>query len=124
MKSNNYKKTVDISRMIYIDDNIEIISISTLTESEREYMELAIKETNRRRIIQENYNREHNIIPKTIVKEINEVISNEIDETTKEPEKMSKQNISKFHCFFKIKIFCGFFHFIFYFYYKFYLILF
>ena len=33
-------------------------------------MEGAIKETSRRRAIQEAYNKEHNIIPKTIVKPI------------------------------------------------------
>ena len=33
-------------------------------------MEVAIEETKRRRKIQEEYNREHNIIPKTIIKEI------------------------------------------------------
>ncbi len=38
-------------------------------------MKGAIDETARRRAIQEKYNREHGIIPKTIVKEIGEVIS-------------------------------------------------
>lgn len=41
-----------------------------------EAMEYAIKETNRRREIQEKYNLEHNIIPRTIVKEIRDVVSN------------------------------------------------
>jgi excinuclease ABC subunit B len=40
-------------------------------------MEIAIKETERRRHIQEDYNKEHNIIPTTIKKEIRELISNE-----------------------------------------------
>ncbi len=39
-------------------------------------MDEAIKETERRRSIQEKYNEEHNITPKTIKKEIREVISN------------------------------------------------
>lgn len=39
-------------------------------------MEEAISETARRRAIQEKYNAEHNIVPKTIAKEIREVISN------------------------------------------------
>ena len=39
-------------------------------------MKYAIDETNRRRSIQEEYNKEHNIIPKTIIKDIPEVISN------------------------------------------------
>ena len=42
-----------------------------LTES----MEKAIKETNRRRAIQEQYNKEHNITPKTIKKDIRDTIS-------------------------------------------------
>ena len=39
-------------------------------------MNIAIKETQRRRLIQEKYNKEHNIIPKTITKEIRDVITN------------------------------------------------
>ena len=39
-----------------------------------EYMEKAISETNRRRSIQEKYNQENNIVPKTIKKEIRESI--------------------------------------------------
>ena len=38
-------------------------------------MEKAIKETNRRRAIQEKYNKEHNIIPQTIKKDIRDTIS-------------------------------------------------
>ena len=41
-----------------------------------EAMSFAIKETNRRRKIQSEYNLKHNIIPKTISKEIRELISN------------------------------------------------
>ncbi len=69
-----------------------IMYADTISES----MNYAIKETERRRTIQENYNKEHNIIPKTIIKEIREVITNnkELDEKTevklskKEKEKM------------------------------------
>ena len=43
-----------------------IMYADTMTES----MEKAINETNRRREIQQKYNKEHNITPKTIVKEI------------------------------------------------------
>ena len=60
-----------------------------------EAMDYAIKETNRRREIQSAFNKEHNIIPKTIQKEIKEVITNEVKEkakktkiTKKEKEKM------------------------------------
>ena len=39
-------------------------------------MEKAIKETERRRTIQTNYNKKHNITPTTIKKEIRDVIKN------------------------------------------------
>ena len=52
-------------------------------------MRKAIDETNRRREIQIKYNEEHGIIPKTIIKEIKEVVSNEIEEKT--TKKMSKK---------------------------------
>ena len=58
-------------------------------------MDYAIKETNRRREIQSAFNKEHNIIPKTIQKEIKDVITNEVKDknkktkiTKKEKEKM------------------------------------
>ena len=53
-------------------------------------MNKAIKETERRRTIQEAYNKEHNIKPKTIIKEIKEVVSNEIEKKT-ESKKLSKK---------------------------------
>ena len=55
-----------------------------------EAMNIAIEETARRRQIQENYNKEHNIIPKTIEKAIKEVVTNDIKENKKAP-KMSKK---------------------------------
>ena len=54
-------------------------------------MQKAIDETKRRRTIQEEYNKEHNITPKTIKKEIREVISNYKEVEEKQPEKMTKQ---------------------------------
>lgn len=54
-------------------------------------MDIAIKETSRRREIQENYNKEHGIIPKTIKKEIRELISN-YDEEVKTKKTSSKQD--------------------------------
>ena len=54
-------------------------------------MNIAIKETKRRRDIQDRYNKEHGIIPKTIVKEIKEVISNQIVDH-KDNKKMSKKD--------------------------------
>ena len=60
-----------------------------------ESMDTAIKETNRRRKIQEEYNKENGITPKTIIKEIADVISNKIEEKDTKPEKMSKQEKAK-----------------------------
>ena len=56
-------------------------------------MKEAIAETKRRREIQEHYNKEHNIIPKTIIKEIKDVVSNEIKEEKK--KKMSAKDKQK-----------------------------
>lgn len=57
-----------------------IMYADTITDSMNE----AITETKRRRTIQEEYNNKHGIIPKTIMKEIRDVISNE--DSTKEKE--------------------------------------
>ncbi len=56
-----------------------------------ESMALAIKETERRRTIQDKYNKEHGIVPKTIIKEIHELISNNDEIEEKKPEKMSQK---------------------------------
>ena len=56
-------------------------------------MRNAIDETKRRREIQEAYNREHGIVPKTIQKEIRELISN-VDET-KETKGKKNQKVDK-----------------------------
>lgn len=62
-------------------------------DSVSESMDMAIKETKRRREIQDNFNKEHGIIPKTIVKEIKEVISNtEVEEKSLSKTKMSKKD--------------------------------
>ena len=52
-------------------------------------MDEAIKETKRRREIQEAYNKEHGITPKTIVKEIKEIVTNEVVKSDK--KKVSKK---------------------------------
>lgn len=57
-------------------------------------MDKAIKETERRRNIQEQYNKEHNIIPKTINKEIRELITNNEALEEKKPEKLSKHELN------------------------------
>ena len=54
-------------------------------------MQEAIEETKRRREIQQEYNKKHNIIPKTIIKQIHDVISNEVEIKDKKKEKYSKK---------------------------------
>ena len=54
-------------------------------------MDKAIKETERRRNIQDKYNKEHNITPKTIIKEIHEVISNTDTRNEEKKQKLSKK---------------------------------
>ena len=56
-----------------------------------EAMDIAISETSRRREIQNKYNKEHNIIPKTIIKEIRDVVSNIDENAGLVEEKMSKK---------------------------------
>ena len=56
-----------------------------------EAMDIAISETLRRREIQNKYNKEHNIIPKTIIKEIRDVVSNIDENAGLVEEKMSKK---------------------------------
>ncbi len=58
-------------------------------------MKEAIEETNRRRKIQEKYNKDNNIIPKTIKKEIRDVISNNEQVLEKQPKKMTKKEKEK-----------------------------
>ena len=53
-----------------------------------EAMNEAIKETERRRSIQEEYNKVHGITPKTIIKDIKDVVSNEV---TGKKTKLSKK---------------------------------
>ena len=65
-----------------------IMYADTISES----MDKAIKETNRRRKIQEEYNVKNNIIPKTIIKEIREVVTNNKEI---EKEKISKKDKQK-----------------------------
>ena len=64
-----------------------IMYADTISES----MDMSIKETNRRRTIQDEYNKEHGIVPKTIIKKINDVVTNEEIEKL-EDKKLSKQD--------------------------------
>ncbi len=59
-------------------------------------MDYAIRETKRRREIQEEYNRVHGIVPKTIDKKVNDLISNVDEEANDKPnQKMSKRDVQK-----------------------------
>ena len=75
-----------------------IMYADTISDS----MQIAIEETKRRRNIQEAYNKEHGIVPKTIIKEIRDLISNEDEISKKENKgKLSKQE--KFDMIEKLK---------------------
>ena len=65
-----------------------IMYADKLTDSMAE----AIKETTRRREIQEEYNKKHNIIPTTIKKDIREVISN-TDKTKENKQKITRKEM-------------------------------
>ena len=56
-------------------------------------MNISIKETTRRREIQNEYNKKHNIIPKTITKSIKEVVSNEIEEKIENEMREAAKNL-------------------------------
>ena len=58
-------------------------------------MKNAIEETQRRRNIQQKYNEENKITPKTIIKEIREVISNTAEEKASKTTKVSKKELEK-----------------------------
>ncbi|HCH28889.1 MAG TPA: excinuclease ABC subunit B, partial [Ruminococcaceae bacterium] len=62
-------------------------------------MENAIRETERRRSIQQKYNQEHGIVPKTIVKDVRDIIEIgtkvEKDITAKKLSKIEKENLIK-----------------------------
>jgi excinuclease ABC subunit B len=73
-----------------------ILYADTMSEA----MNKSIKETERRRKIQEEYNKKHNIVPKTIIKEIRDLISNEVEikeetKLTKKEKEMLMENIEK-----------------------------
>lgn len=62
-------------------------------------MEMAITETERRRSIQMEYNKAHGIVPKTIVKDVRDVIEisskEEVEYSTRQKNKMSKQEMNR-----------------------------
>ena len=69
-------------------DGMVIMYADTVTES----MRVCIEETNRRREIQQKYNEEHGIVPKTIVKKVSEIleISTHDDSEFKNTKRLSK----------------------------------
>ena len=58
-------------------------------------MEAAITETNRRREIQMQYNKEHNITPKTIIKDVREVLEISKKDDKGENKRMSSKEREK-----------------------------
>lgn len=78
-----------IGRCARNKDGHVIMYADTITDS----MQKAIDETARRRAIQEKYNKEHNITPKTITKEIRELISNSDEEALEKIEKSKNNDI-------------------------------
>ncbi len=72
-----------------------IMYADTVTHS----MEMAITETQRRRTIQMNYNKEHNIVPKTIVKKVGDILEisykSEIQNKFKESKKLTQNEKNK-----------------------------
>ena len=64
-------------------------------DSMSEAMNEAITETERRRKIQEEYNEKHNITPKTIIKEIHDVVTNEDEVKEQKPKKLRKKEREK-----------------------------
>lgn len=73
-----------------------IMYADTITQS----MQVAISETNRRREIQDAYNKEHGIVPQTIVKEVRDIISNEnnpeeLQEASKDVESMTRKELEE-----------------------------
>ena len=66
-----------------------VMYADTVSES----MEKAIKETERRRKIQLEYNKQNNITPKTIMKEIREIVSNTKEEKQIQVSKQDKKQL-------------------------------
>ena len=68
--------------------DIPEVSLICILDTYSDAMNEAIKETKRRREIQEEYNKVHGITPKTIIKDIKEVVTNEV---TDKKNKISKK---------------------------------
>jgi len=69
-----------------------------------EAMDIAINETKRRRKIQDEFNNEHGIVPKTVIKEIREVVSNEVtNDVSKSTGEVKMSKKDKEHLIVKIE---------------------
>jgi excinuclease ABC subunit B len=93
----NYKSLIQtIGRAARNINGKSILYADKMTDS----IKKAIDETNRRRIIQEEHNKKFNIEPKTIIKEISNILPREIQEVTDEEEMLNEIekefNIKKF----------------------------
>lgn len=82
-----------IGRAARNSDGIVVMYADKVTDSMRK----AISETNRRRSIQEEYNRVHSITPTTIIKKIHEIIhaTESVEEKTSETLKKDPESMSK-----------------------------
>ena len=90
--SRNLKVDNTTNSQVYLDDDEMKKKWGKQYAQNKQKIEEAIQETQRRRSIQEEYNRVHNIVPMTIKKEIRDVISNEVEVTDdKKKTKMSKK---------------------------------
>ena len=78
-----------IGRAARNDHGKVVMYADTITDS----MRRAIDETNRRRGIQMRYNQEHGIVPKTIIKNVHELIeiSKDAEKSAAKPENLSKK---------------------------------
>ena len=78
-----------IGRAARNQNGLVIMYADSISES----MDVAIKETNRRREIQEAYNKAHGIVPHTIVKEIRDSIK--LSQKIKDGQKVSKEELKR-----------------------------
>ncbi|MBQ9318599.1 MAG: excinuclease ABC subunit UvrB [Bacilli bacterium] len=80
-----------IGRAARNENGYVIMYADTISDS----MQQAIDETQRRRTIQQNYNQEHHIVPKTIKKEIRDLITSNDDNKEQKSDVMSKKDKMK-----------------------------
>ena len=92
-----------IGRAARNSDSKVIMYADTITDSMRK----AIDTTNKRRELQQQYNKEHNIVPKTIIKTVKntlEISSKELESKTKVSRKDIEQEIKKLKGFMEMSV--------------------